>query len=85
MKKFEFIKTVKFLKYKNSVKITTFNLISIFTAHLLQIPSDGLMRSLTSRITETRSEILYTPLSIDQALDTRDAFAKALYSGLFNW
>jgi myosin-15 len=54
-------------------------------AHLLQVPSDGLMRSLTSRITETRSEILHTPLSIDQALDTRDAFAKALYSGLFNW
>jgi myosin-15 len=43
------------------------------------------MRSLTSRITETRSEILHTPLTIDQALDTRDAFAKALYSSLFNW
>ncbi|XP_070500351.1 unconventional myosin-XV [Chironomus tepperi] len=56
-----------------------------WAAHLLQVPSDGLMRSLTSRITETRSEILHTPLSIDQALDTRDAFAKALYSGLFNW
>lgn len=56
-----------------------------WAAHLLQIPSEGLLRSLTSRITETRSERLYTPLSIDQALDARDAFAKALYSGLFNW
>lgn len=56
-----------------------------WAAHLLQIPSEGLMRSLTTRITETRSERLHTPLSIDQALDARDAFAKALYSGLFNW
>ncbi|XP_075156063.1 unconventional myosin 10A isoform X1 [Haematobia irritans] len=56
-----------------------------WAAHLLHISAEGLHRSLTSRITEARSERLHTPLSIDQALDSRDAFAKALYSGLFNW
>ncbi|XP_061392176.1 LOW QUALITY PROTEIN: unconventional myosin-XV [Musca vetustissima] len=56
-----------------------------WAAHLLHISAEGLHRSLTSRITEARSERLHTPLSIDQALDARDAFAKALYSGLFNW
>ncbi|XP_055854931.1 unconventional myosin-XV isoform X2 [Episyrphus balteatus] len=56
-----------------------------WAAHLLHISAEGLHRSLTSRTTEARSERLHTPLGIDQALDSRDAFAKALYAGLFNW
>lgn len=56
-----------------------------WAAHLLNIPTEGLHLSLTTRVTETRSERLHTPLGIDQALDARDAFAKVLYSGLFNW
>lgn len=56
-----------------------------WAAHLLQISTAGLQRALTSRITEARAERVHSPLSIDQALDARDAFAKALYSALFNW
>lgn len=56
-----------------------------WAAHLLQISPAGLQKALTSRITEARSERVYSPLSIDQALDARDAFAKSLYSALFNW
>ncbi|XP_057659116.1 myosin-VIIa [Diorhabda carinulata] len=56
-----------------------------WAAHLLQISSSGLQRALTSRITEARAEKVYSPLTIDQALDARDAFAKSLYSVLFNW
>lgn len=56
-----------------------------WAAHLLQISDEYLHKTLTTRVTETRSERLFTPLGIDQALDSRDAFAKVLYSGLFNW
>ncbi|XP_017002294.2 unconventional myosin-XV isoform X1 [Drosophila takahashii] len=56
-----------------------------WAAHLLHISAEGLHRALTSRTTEARAERLHTPLGIDQALDARDAFAKALYAGLFNW
>lgn len=34
---------------------------------------------------EARNERVITSLNIDQALDARDAFAKALYSSLFAW
>lgn len=56
-----------------------------WASHLLDVSSEDLIRSLKTRLTETRNELLYTPLTIDQALDARDAFAKAVYSGLFNW
>ena len=56
-----------------------------WASYLLDVSSEDLIRLLKTRLTETRSEVLYTPLTIDQALDARDAFAKAIYSGLFNW
>ncbi|XP_073998346.1 unconventional myosin 10A isoform X4 [Rhodnius prolixus] len=56
-----------------------------WAGHLLQINVDGIKLALTTKTTEARNERLLTALTIDQALDARDAFAKALYSSLFAW
>ncbi|TRY64413.1 hypothetical protein DNTS_017109, partial [Danionella cerebrum] len=54
-------------------------------ADLLQISPDGLQKSLTFKVTEAMREKIYTPLSVENAVDARDAVAKILYSLLFQW
>ncbi|KAK3532493.1 hypothetical protein QTP86_018529 [Hemibagrus guttatus] len=54
-------------------------------AELLQISPEALQKSITYKVTETLREKIYTPLSVESAVDARDAVAKILYSILFNW
>ncbi|XP_069501807.1 unconventional myosin-XV isoform X2 [Ambystoma mexicanum] len=54
-------------------------------AELLQISPDGLQKAITYKVTETMREKIFTPLTVESAVDARDAIAKILYSLLFNW
>ncbi|CAL8330796.1 unnamed protein product [Merluccius merluccius] len=54
-------------------------------AELLQVSPDGLLKAVTFKLTDTVREKIYTPLTVDSAVDARDAVAKVLYSLLFSW
>ncbi|XP_051719592.1 unconventional myosin-VIIa [Ctenopharyngodon idella] len=55
------------------------------SAKLLEVEDAVLEKSLTYRSFMTNREIVAKPLSSEQATDTRDAFAKAMYGRLFVW
>ncbi|XP_077413227.1 unconventional myosin-X [Vanacampus margaritifer] len=55
------------------------------TAELLGLNSDQLAEVLTHRSMILRGEEISTPLTIEQAVDSRDSMAMALYSQCFNW
>ncbi|XP_063042858.1 unconventional myosin-XV [Engraulis encrasicolus] len=54
-------------------------------AEILHISPEALQKSITFKVTETMREKIYTPLTVESAVDARDAIAKILYSLLFNW
>ncbi|XP_041839844.1 unconventional myosin-XV isoform X2 [Melanotaenia boesemani] len=54
-------------------------------AELLQVSPENLQKAVTFKITDTVREKIYTPLTVENAVDARDAVAKILYSLLFSW
>nr|XP_014344251.1 PREDICTED: unconventional myosin-XV [Latimeria chalumnae] len=54
-------------------------------AELLQVSPEGLQKAITYKMMETMREKIFTPLSVESAVDARDAIAKILYSLLFSW
>ncbi|KAL2077941.1 hypothetical protein ACEWY4_025626 [Coilia grayii] len=52
---------------------------------LLQISAEALQTVITHRVTETIYDRIYCPLSVESAIESRDAIAKTLYSVLFDW
>jgi myosin V len=55
------------------------------TASLLGVSIDKLVFALTQRIVVARGEEIKTELTIDRAIDARDALAKTVYGALFLW
>ncbi|XP_006874499.1 PREDICTED: unconventional myosin-X [Chrysochloris asiatica] len=55
------------------------------SAELLGLDSTQLTDTLTQRSMVLRGEVILTPLSIQQAVDSRDSLAMALYARCFEW
>uniref|UniRef100_A0A3B3TDM0 Myosin XVA n=1 Tax=Paramormyrops kingsleyae TaxID=1676925 RepID=A0A3B3TDM0_9TELE len=53
-------------------------------AELLQISPEGLQKSITYKLQETMREKIFTPLTVESAVDA-DAISKILYALLFSW
>ena len=56
----------------------------MFFFFLLQLNIHGISKALVTKSPELRNESVNVPLNIDQALDARDAIAKALYLSLIH-
>ncbi|NXR94295.1 MYO15 protein, partial [Hypocryptadius cinnamomeus] len=54
-------------------------------ANLLRVSAELLQRAVTHRVTVTSYDRIFTPLSVEGAIDARDSIAKALYYLLFEW
>lgn len=54
-------------------------------ASILGLDPIDLQKSLTMRVTTARNESISTPLTLEKALETRDALARGIYGGLFRW
>ncbi|NWY60746.1 MYO15 protein, partial [Chionis minor] len=54
-------------------------------ANLLRVSADFLQSAVTHRVTVTSYDRIFTPLSVEGAIDARDSVAKTLYYLLFEW
>jgi len=54
-------------------------------SNLLQVDLYNLNDALTQKSMTLRGEEILSPLTVDQAIDSRDAVAMALYQACFKW
>lgn len=70
--------------YDESVQIRNLNVISIIS-RLLNLKKETLLTALTSKKVRASEETVVMQYKLPEAIATRDALAKCLYSALFDW
>ena len=56
-----------------------------YACNLLQVDKAALQKALTVKVYSVMNKIFESPLTPEQAADSRDALSKSLYSNMFDW
>mmetsp|Transcript_4568 Transcript_4568/g.5947 ORF Transcript_4568/g.5947 Transcript_4568/m.5947 type:complete len:1238 (+) Transcript_4568:41-3754(+) len=68
---------------ENAIITSTDELVAL--SELMGVDEDVVKKSLTERTVHARNEVFKVPLNVLRAQDSRDAFAKEIYSQCFDW
>ena len=80
------IGNIQFKEDQNGYAEVTDRSVVDFAAYLLEVSAEDLIQGITIRILTPRNgEVIESPANPSQALASRDALAKAIYSNLFDW
>uniref|UniRef100_A0A3P8U1E1 Myosin IH n=1 Tax=Amphiprion percula TaxID=161767 RepID=A0A3P8U1E1_AMPPE len=73
------------IQFDSDSKASIYTHLMLFSSQLLGVDAQSLQEGLTFRKIEAKKDQVLTPFTIDHAIYTRDALAKAIYGQTFTW
>ncbi|KAL9642746.1 hypothetical protein ABK040_009823 [Willaertia magna] len=78
------LENVKFVASDTGTTVENMESLQI-AAELLQIDAVALLKALTTKVYSISNKVFESPVTPDQASDSRDALSKGIYSKMFDW